>query len=69
MQEIMRHTIDRRVIREWNIIRKERLTKLEEKYEWDVKNIDLYARTALEVKTIRRVSVSISTRLSFSDKL
>lgn len=49
MQEIMRHTIDRRVIREWNLIRKDRLTKLEEKYEWDVKNIDLYAKTALEV--------------------
>ena len=49
MQEIMRHTIDRRVIREWNLIRKERLVKLEEKYEWEVKNIELYAKTALEV--------------------
>lgn len=49
MQEVTRHTIDKRVIREWNIIRKDRLAKLEEKYEWDVKNIELYAKTALEV--------------------
>lgn len=48
MQEIMRHSIDKRIIREWNIIRKDRLMKLEEKYEWDVKNIELYAKMALE---------------------
>ncbi|MCH5150216.1 MAG: immunity 49 family protein [Spirochaetales bacterium] len=48
MQEIVRHAIDKRIIREWNIIRKERLAKLEEKYEWDVKNIELYAKMALE---------------------
>lgn len=49
MQNIWRHPLDKKLIRDWKLIRMERLNKLKNKYEWDLVTLELFARTSFEV--------------------